>query len=131
QGAPRAIRLGSHTAERDAARQERSLQGPPRPVRQRRRTQPHEGGTWKPRLRRLRDQEPLSTGLNFERLGQTNDRRQPINTAGESMKRLATLCAAGLAALAFALGNAAELTEGKEYSRLKNPQPVEPGKTIE
>lgn len=47
------------------------------------------------------------------------------------MKRFATLCVTGLAALAFALSNAAELTEGKEYTRLKNPQPVETGKKIE
>lgn len=47
------------------------------------------------------------------------------------MKRFATLCVAGLAALAFALSSAAELTEGKEYTRLKNPQPVETGKKIE
>ena len=47
------------------------------------------------------------------------------------MKRFATLCVAGLAALAFALCSAAELTEGKEFTRLKNPQPVETGKKIE
>jgi len=47
------------------------------------------------------------------------------------MKRFATLCAIGLAALAFTLCSAAELTEGKEYTRLKNPQPVETGKKIE
>jgi thiol:disulfide interchange protein DsbA len=47
------------------------------------------------------------------------------------MKRFATLCVAGLAALAFALSSAAELTEGKEFTRLKNPQPVETGKKIE
>jgi len=47
------------------------------------------------------------------------------------MKRFATLCVAGLASLAFALSSAAELTEGKEYTRLKNPQPVETGKKIE
>jgi thiol:disulfide interchange protein DsbA len=47
------------------------------------------------------------------------------------MKRLATLCATGLAALTFTLCGAADLTEGKEYTRLKNPQPVETGKKIE
>jgi len=47
------------------------------------------------------------------------------------MKRLAILCAAGLAALAFTLCSAADLAEGKEYTRLKIPQPVETGKKIE
>ena len=47
------------------------------------------------------------------------------------MKRFATLCVSGLAALAFTLCSAADLTEGKEYTRLKNPQPVETGKKIE
>jgi thiol:disulfide interchange protein DsbA len=47
------------------------------------------------------------------------------------MKRFASLCLAGLAALAFTLVSAAELVEGKEYFRLKVPQPVETGQKIE
>jgi thiol:disulfide interchange protein DsbA len=47
------------------------------------------------------------------------------------MKRLASVCLTGLAALTFAFSAAAQLTEGKEYTRLKNPQPVETGKKIE
>jgi thiol:disulfide interchange protein DsbA len=47
------------------------------------------------------------------------------------MRRLASVCLAAFAALAFSLCNAADLTEGKEYFRLKNPQPVETGKKIE
>jgi protein dithiol oxidoreductase (disulfide-forming) len=47
------------------------------------------------------------------------------------MMRFAVACLTGLAALALALPAAAELTEGKEYTRLKNPQPVETGKKIE
>jgi len=47
------------------------------------------------------------------------------------MRRLASVCVAGLAAFAFSLSGAADLTEGKEYFRLKNPQPVETGKKIE
>ena len=46
------------------------------------------------------------------------------------MKRLASICLAGLAAFAFTAA-AAELSEGREYTRLKNPQPVETGKKIE
>ena len=47
------------------------------------------------------------------------------------MKRLASACLTGLVALAFAFSATAQLTEGKEYTRLKNPQPVETGKKIE
>ncbi|HSS70311.1 MAG TPA: thiol:disulfide interchange protein DsbA/DsbL [Casimicrobiaceae bacterium] len=47
------------------------------------------------------------------------------------MKRFASVCLTGLAALALAFPAAAQLTEGKEYTRLKNPQPVETGKKIE
>ena len=47
------------------------------------------------------------------------------------MMRFAVACLTGLAALALALPAAAQLTEGKEYTRLKNPQPVETGKKIE
>jgi thiol:disulfide interchange protein DsbA len=47
------------------------------------------------------------------------------------MKRLASICLAGLAALAFTVVSAAELSEGREYTRLKNPQPIETGKKIE
>ena len=47
------------------------------------------------------------------------------------MKRLASICLAGLAVLAFTVMAAAELSEGREYTRLKNPQPVETGKKIE
>ena len=47
------------------------------------------------------------------------------------MKRLGVLVTAALAALALALPAAAQMTEGKEYSRLKIPQPVETGKKIE
>jgi thiol:disulfide interchange protein DsbA len=47
------------------------------------------------------------------------------------MKRLASICLAGLAVLAFTIVAAAELSEGREYTRLKNPQPVETGKKIE
>jgi len=52
-------------------------------------------------------------------------------TAGEAMKRFGFLVTAALAALAFTLPAAADLSEGKEYSRLKIPQPVETGKKIE
>ncbi|HTR58937.1 MAG TPA: thiol:disulfide interchange protein DsbA/DsbL [Casimicrobiaceae bacterium] len=47
------------------------------------------------------------------------------------MMRFAVAFLTGLAALALALPAAAQLTEGKEYTRLKNPQPVETGKKIE
>jgi protein dithiol oxidoreductase (disulfide-forming) len=47
------------------------------------------------------------------------------------MMRFAVACLTGLAALALAFPAAAQLTEGKEYTRLKNPQPVETGKKIE
>jgi thiol:disulfide interchange protein DsbA len=47
------------------------------------------------------------------------------------MKRLVSIGLAGAAALAFVLVGAAELNEGREYTRLKNPQPVETGKKIE
>ena len=47
------------------------------------------------------------------------------------MMRFAVAFVTGLAALALALPAAAQLTEGKEYTRLKNPQPVETGKKIE
>ena len=47
------------------------------------------------------------------------------------MKRLGLLVTAALAALALTLPAAAEMTEGKEYSRLKIAQPVETGKKIE
>jgi protein dithiol oxidoreductase (disulfide-forming) len=47
------------------------------------------------------------------------------------MMRFAVACLTGLAVLALAFPAAAQLTEGKEYTRLKNPQPVETGKKIE
>jgi protein dithiol oxidoreductase (disulfide-forming) len=47
------------------------------------------------------------------------------------MKRFACICMTALAAVAFAAPAAAQLTEGKEYARLKTPQPVETGKKIE
>jgi protein dithiol oxidoreductase (disulfide-forming) len=47
------------------------------------------------------------------------------------MKRFVSLCLAGFAVLAFTLVSAAELVEGKEYFRLKTPQPVETGQKIE
>ena len=47
------------------------------------------------------------------------------------MKRFMLYVLCMLAALAPASAGAAELTEGKDYARLKNPQPVETGKKIE
>jgi thiol:disulfide interchange protein DsbA len=47
------------------------------------------------------------------------------------MKRFACICMSVLTTLAFAAPAAAQLTEGKEYARLKVPQPVETGKKIE
>jgi len=52
-------------------------------------------------------------------------------TAGETMKRLGFLVATVLVAFVFAGPAAAQMTEGKEYTRLKIPQPVETGKKIE
>src|SRR5215471_19832665 len=52
-------------------------------------------------------------------------------TAGETMKRLGVLVTAALAAFALAGAAAAQMVEGKEYTRLKIPQPVESGKKIE
>ena len=47
------------------------------------------------------------------------------------MKRFGIFVTAALATLAFTQSAAADLTEGKDYVRLKNPQPVETGKKIE
>jgi len=47
------------------------------------------------------------------------------------MKRLGFLVMAALAAFVLARPAAAEMSEGKEYTRLKIPQPVETGKKIE
>ncbi len=47
------------------------------------------------------------------------------------MKRFMVYVLCMLAALALASAGAAEVTEGKDYARLKNPQPVETGKKIE
>jgi len=47
------------------------------------------------------------------------------------MKRLGFLVMAALAAFVLARSAAAQMTEGKEYTRLKIPQPVETGKKIE
>src|SRR5437868_11136368 len=47
------------------------------------------------------------------------------------MRRFATQVAGVLFALACATAGAADLAEGKQYTRLKNPQPVETGKKIE
>jgi len=47
------------------------------------------------------------------------------------MKRLAVHLLGALALFVATTAGAVELTEGKEYVRLKNPQPVETGKKIE
>jgi thiol:disulfide interchange protein DsbA len=47
------------------------------------------------------------------------------------MKRLAMYFLGALAWFAVTVAGAADLVEGKEYVRLKNPQPVETGKKIE
>src|SRR5438309_7337673 len=47
------------------------------------------------------------------------------------MKRFMVYVLCMLAALALASAGAAEVTEGKDYARLKNAQPVETGKKIE
>jgi thiol:disulfide interchange protein DsbA len=52
-------------------------------------------------------------------------------TAGDAMKKFVLHAMGALLALACATAAAAELAEGKEFTRLKSPQPVETGKKIE
>jgi len=47
------------------------------------------------------------------------------------MKRLASLFLAAAAWVAMSAASAADLVEGKDYVRLRNPQPTESGKKIE
>src|ERR1700682_2313870 len=52
-------------------------------------------------------------------------------TAGDAMKKFVLYAMGALLALACATVGAAELAEGREFTRLKSPQPVETGRKIE